>query len=116
MNSVVISQPQGLISTANASTTPLGIAGVYTGTGEQNFFPHAMVSCFSNVAGTLFLEFSIDNTNWHPEPLAGYALAAGLHIMPKGLKGPMYFRARYVNGGTGQATFRLKVYYGTFSA
>lgn len=116
MSSVIINQPQGLISTVNATTTLLGISATYTGTSEQNFFPHVMVFVYADVAGTLHFEFSLDNTNWNRDVAAGYAVSAATAKMQAAVKGPRYFRCVYINGASGQATFRLGTFYGTFAA
>lgn len=116
MNPVVINQPQGLISTVNSTTSNLGISATFTGTGEQNFFPHVMVSVYADVAGTLYFEYSIDGTNWYRDHPAGHNVSAGVNKTHVEVKGPRYFRCVYTNGGTGQATFRLKTYYGSFGA
>tara|TARA_R110000868_G_C10909240_1_gene764854 strand:+ start:59 stop:1987 length:1929 start_codon:yes stop_codon:yes gene_type:complete len=114
MNSVVISQPQGLVSTVNSSTTPLSGGATFTGVAEQNFFPDVMASCYADVAGTLYFDFSIDGTNWRTFPSAGFTVSAGIHEFHTAVKGPRHFRCRYINGGGAQATFQLQIYYGTF--
>lgn len=111
---VVVDAPKGLISTSNSSTTPLSGGATFTGTGEQNFFPDVMASCYADVAGTLYFDFSIDGTNWRTFPSSGFTVSAGVHEFHTAVKGPRYFRARYINGGSAQATFQLKTYYGTF--
>lgn len=111
---VVVDAPKGLSSTVNSSTTPLSGGATFTGTGEQNFFPDVMASCYADVAGTLYFDFSIDGTNWRTFPTTGFTVSAGIHEFHTAVKGPRYFRARYINGGSAQATFQLKVYYGTF--
>lgn len=111
---VVVDAPKGLTSTGNSSTTPLSGGATYTGTAEQNYFPDVMASCYADVAGTLYFDFSIDGTNWRTFPTSGFTVSAGIHEFHTAVKGPRYFRARYVNGGSAQATFQLKVYYGSF--
>jgi hypothetical protein len=104
----------GIDSTANNSTTPLGIAGTFTGTAEENPYPDVMISCYSDVSGTLFIEFSVNGTDWRTFPAAGYEVAAGIHEFHTAVKGPRFFRARYVNGGTAQSVLQLYTYYGVF--
>lgn len=103
-----------LQSSNNTTTTPLGISATYTGTGEQNDYPEVMVSCFADVTGTLYFDFSVNGTDWRTFPTAGFAVAANTHEIHTAVKGPRYFRVRYVNDGTGQTTFQLYTYYGTF--
>lgn len=99
--------PGNSVSAANSSTTPLAGAGTFTGSGVD-VLAHAGVEvfAFSDVAGTLYLEYSTDNTNW--DLSLSFSLTAGipLHI-PNGAEA-RYYRTRYVNGGSAQAVFRLQ--------
>lgn len=104
----------GIQSTSNTSTTPLSGGATFTGTAEQNNLPDVMVSCYADVAGTLYFDFSVDGTNWRTFPSSGFTVSAGIHEFHTAVKGPRYFRARYVNGGSAQATFQLYTYYGWF--
>lgn len=115
-STVVIDRPQGLVSSGNASTTPLSGGATYTGAGEQNFYPDVMASCYSDVAGTLYFDFSINGTDWLTLPSSGFAVAAGVHKLHTEVKGPRHFRCRFVNGASAQSTFQLQVYYGSFRA
>lgn len=107
-------QADSFQSTGNSSTTALSGGATFTGTGEKNFLPTVMVSCYSDVAGTLYFDFSPDGTNWSTFPSAGFAVSAGIHEFHTAVKGPRWFRARYVNGSSAQSAFRLYVYYGDF--
>lgn len=104
----------GIDSSLNNSTAPLGISGTFTGSAEDNPYPDAMISCFSDVAGTLFIEFSVNGADWRAFPTSGYEVAAGIHEFHTAVKGPRFFRVRYVNGSAAQSTFQLFVYYGVF--
>jgi len=73
-----------------------------------------MVSCKADVAGTLYFEFSVDNTNWETFPTSGFVVSAGIHEFHTAVKGPRYFRVRYVNGASAQSSFRLYTYFGTY--
>jgi len=61
---------------------------------------------FSNVAGSLSIDQSIDGINWDytATPVAVSAGTGTVFNVP--LYGP-FVRLRYVNGGTAQATFRI---------
>lgn len=104
----------GIQSTVNTSTTPLGGAATFTGTAEQNAAPDVMVSCYSDVAGTLYFDFSVNGTDWRTFPTSGFVVSAGIHEFHTAVKGPRYFRVRYVNGSAAQSTLQLFTYYGTY--
>lgn len=102
-----------ILSTANSSTTPLGAAGVFTGTSEEvKDYSSIEVSVFSNVAsGTngLSLQQSQDGTNWDFSDT--YTVSASTGMMISVQPGARYFRIVYTNGAGAQATFRLQVVY-----
>jgi len=102
----------GSVSTDNSTVALLGPAATFTGTGEQNLLPHVGVFSFADVAGTLYFDFSVDGTNWHAYPVAGFTCSAGIPEFHTAVKLGRYFRVRYVNGAGGQATFRLSTYFG----
>ena len=102
----------GFASTDNTTTTQLGVSATYTGTGEQNQLPYVIVDVESDQEGTLFLEFSVDGTNWaSPGASNGYHISPGNRVVRSALKASRYFRVRYVNGSTAQSTFRLYTYF-----
>jgi hypothetical protein len=108
-------QQDGSRSTVNSTTTPLGIGATFTGTGEQNNFPDVQVSCKTDQAGTLYFDFSNDNSNWDTFPSSGFAVAAGIHEFHNAVKGSRYFRVRFSNtSGVGQTYLRLYTDYGKF--
>ena len=98
----------------NSTTTTLTSGATFTGVGEQNNDPDVMVSCFSDTAGTLYFDFSVNGTDWRTFPTAGFEVKANIHEFHTAIKGPRYFRARFVNSSTGQTTFQLFTYYGQF--
>jgi len=102
------------ISDLNSSTTPLGGSETFTGLKELNDYPDVMCSCYSDVAGTLYFDFSINGTDWRTFPGSGFNVSAGIHEFHTAVKGPRYFRVRYVNGSSAQATFQLSICYGQF--
>lgn len=107
--------PQGLESVGNSTDTILGSSAVFVGDSELNFYPDVLIQCFSDVAGTLFFEFSIDGVNWDSVfPPTGVRIKGGVSEFHTLVKGPRHFRIRYVNNSTAQSTFRLKTYYGNF--
>lgn len=106
----------GIQSTGNTTTTALGSNETFTGAAEQNSFPDVMCSCYSDVVGTLYFDFSVDGTNWRTFPTGGFVVAAGIHEFHTAVKGPRYFRARFVNGSSAQSTLQLYTYYGQYRA
>jgi hypothetical protein len=100
---------------SNSTTTPLGGGATFTGQWEINGHYDVMVSCQASAAGTLYLDFSVDNgDNFNTFPENGFVVAAGIHEFHIAVKGPRAFRARFVNGATDQTYLRLFVYYGRF--
>lgn len=103
---------ESIASTANATTTPLSGGATFTGTGELNNFAGVLVQSKSDVAGTLYMEFSLDGTNW--DSSLSFECAAGVPEIHRLEKGARYFRVRYVNGAAAQTYFRLGVVFGPF--
>ena len=101
------------VCTENCTTHPLGASQTFTGTGVQNPYPQVGVMVKSDVAGTLYFDFSNDGTNWDSTfPVAGFGVAAGVSEFHTAVKLGRYFRVRYVNGSTAQSYIRLSTYYG----
>lgn len=107
ISGAVVATPASVVDSGNSSTTPLAGSATFTGT-TADVLQYAAVEVFaySNVAGTLNLEFSTDGLNW--DLTIPYTLAAGNALdVPSGPHA-RYFRVRYVNGGAAQASFRLQ--------
>jgi hypothetical protein len=104
----------GISSAGNSSVATLSGGATFTGTGELNAYPDVMVSCFANVAGTLFFDFSVNGADWRTFPPNGFVVSASVHEFHTAIKGPRYFRVRYINGSSAQSTFQLFTYYGAF--
>lgn len=102
----------GTTSTNNSTTSTLAGDATYTGTGEQNNLPQVGVYSFADAAGTLYMDWSVDGSNWHQFPTAGFACAANIPEFHTAVKLGRYFRVRYVNGSSAQSTFRLSTYFG----
>ncbi|MGI9492886.1 MAG: hypothetical protein ACR2QF_10860 [Geminicoccaceae bacterium] len=101
-------------SNKNRSVTPLAGDATFTGTGELNYHPDVMVICQTDAAGTLFFDFSLDDGNWTTFPVNGFVVADGINEIHVAVKGPRWFRARYVNGSSAQTYFRLSTFYGEY--
>ena len=102
-------------SAGNTSTTPLGSAATFTGTGELNGWSSVMVVCKTDNTGTIYFDFSPDGTNWDSSfPPLGFQVANGITEFHTAVKGPRYFRVRLINDTGAQSYLRLYTYYGTF--
>lgn len=97
--------------TLSPATTTLAGAGTYTSDAMLSKRDGIAFQCFSDVAGTVFLDLSIDGTNWDSTfPVNGFAVAAGVPEVHTARVFGRYFRVRYVNGAAAQSVFRLGVY------
>ena len=91
------------------------VIGVYIGTSERNFQPDALVCMKSDQAGTLYCEFSDNNTNWETDTINGSSVLANTYEEHKVRKGPRYFRVRFENGsGTLTTTLKINTYFGQY--
>lgn len=98
-----------IVSTSNSTSSTLLSGATFTGVAELAPRGELIVMSKSDVAGTLYFDFSTDGTNWDSTfPSAGYSCAAGIPEVHRAVVGGRYFRVRYVNGGTGQGYFRLQ--------
>ena len=99
----------GVVSTANASTALLGIAGVFTGTGEDvKDYAFISVEVFADqvsAAAGMSFQWSGDNTNWDVTngTLVSASVGRAMTLTPRG----RFFRIVYTNGGVAQGVFRL---------
>lgn len=101
---------KGTLSTVNSSASPLGIAGVFTGVGE-NILNYAIsfVSVYSDVAGMLSIQGSQDGVDWSFTD--DFNVDAGQHKTFSINPATLYFRAVYTNGAAAQSQFGLQVIY-----
>jgi hypothetical protein len=101
-----------VISTVNSTSTPLSGGATFTGTAEISPRGEVLVQSYADVAGTLYFDFSTNGTNWDSTfPTSGFACSASVPEVHRAVVGGRYFRVRYVNGGSAQATFRLGTSY-----
>lgn len=89
-----------------STTTALTGGATFTGQSRVASRDDSIVgTVFADQAGTLFVEQSNDGTNW--DVSSSYAVAAN---DGKGFSEALvaaFWRLRYTNGGSAQATFRL---------
>lgn len=103
------------VSRSNSTDVILSTSTTFTGLSEINDEMWVAVSCFSDVEGILYFDFSVDDVNWNSFPTNGFNVSAGIHEFHTALKLGRAFRVRYVNGSADQTVFRLKTYYGAFA-
>ena len=94
------------VSTENSTTSTLLGGATFTGIAE-NVVDYATITVFvyTNVSGSLSIQFSIDGTNWDHQQVqaisAGVQAEFSVEVIAK------YFRLVYTNGGTNQTVLRL---------
>lgn len=100
----------------NSSTTPLSAAATFTGTGVD-VLPYAsvVVAVKTDQAGTLYIEFSPDNTNW--DSSLSFSVAASTNEVHRISVTRRYCRVRFTNtSASNQTYFRLQTMAGSQSA
>lgn len=103
------------VSTDNSTTTPLNSGQTYTGTWESvEKYSSMIVSLKTDVAGTLYVEFSPNAAD--ADSILTYDVAAGVNEVHRLTVTKRYVRTRYVNNGTNQSYFRLQVLLGHHSS
>jgi len=104
----------GLVSTGNATTTPLGANATFTGTWEQTVdYATLSVTVYADVPSAtdgMKFEWSGDGVNVDEDEAITISTAHPGRAMASNVRG-RYFRIRYTNGGTAQTTFRLGTVY-----
>jgi hypothetical protein len=106
-------QEIGTLSIANVTTTPLSSSATYTGTFEDvNNYLSQHTSLVVDRNGTLYVEYSqdgitVDHTQTYPITVTTGGVAQGFFF--QFMNEAKYFRIRYVNGSTGQGTFKIQV-------
>jgi hypothetical protein len=95
----------------DATTTPLTASQTYTTPTPIHCGGNARITgtVYSDKAGTLYIDFSPDGTNWDYSTTAVSVSAGTGTGFSEEVVAP-FARLRYVNGGTAQTTFRLYAY------
>lgn len=97
-----------IVSTANSTSTPLSGGATFTGTWTLASRSMLLIQSYANVVGTLYIDFSVNGTNADSTfPSAGVTASASTPLVFPCAVGGRYYRIRYTNGGSAQATFRL---------
>jgi hypothetical protein len=98
------------VSTDNSTTSVLGAAAVFTGTGEDvSKFRTVVVSVYASHASAsdgFEVHFSSNGTNWDITKTYSVSATTGAYVAVPVLA--QYFRVKYTNGGTLQTSFRLQ--------
>lgn len=81
---------------------------------EYNNFPDVMLSVMSYGVGTLFMDFSVNNTEWNTFPVSGFNVEPGIHEFHTAVKGPRWYRCRLQAEQGTATTFRINTWYGVF--
>ena len=106
------SNRKGTVSTVNSTTTPLLAAATFTGTGvDVSVYPSVVVAALTDQAGTLYIEFSPDNTNW--DSSLSFTVTASVNEVHRITVTRQYFRVRFTNGAVNQTYFRLQALLGS---
>lgn len=103
-------------SSLNSRTKNLEASATYIGQPEFTTAPDVMVTFFTDGSGKLYFEFSSDGTNWDSIfPANGFNVTSGDNEFYRALKGPRWFRVRFVNDAVTTTAFRLSTYFGQFN-
>jgi len=115
-----IPEQLGFVSTDNSTTTPLGISGVFTGTGEDcSSYSSVSVSWNADEASAdpgLLMQFSTDGTNWD----RSVPVTSGSNLLQTAHGGvhrlsiiAQFFRVVFTNGAVAQTFFRFQTMFHT---
>jgi len=98
----------GFVSTNNSTAVALAGSATWTGTGEDvSLYSSIVTSCKTDLAGTLYMEFSPDNTNW--DSSLSFDVAANANEVHRLSITKKYYRARFTNAsGSTQSYLRLQ--------
>lgn len=98
----------GTTISGNSSTTALNAAATYTGTSvDVSQYASVVVAVKTDQAGTLYIEFSPDGTNW--DSSLSFSVAASTNEVHRLTVTRKYFRVRFTNtSASNQTYFRLQ--------
>jgi len=100
-------------SSDNSSDVSLNAGATFTGVGEAVWqYPSVVVACKTDQNGTLYIEFSPDNTNW--DSSLSFLVTAGTNEVHRITVTRPYYRVRFTNtSGGSQTYFRLTTLFGS---
>lgn len=103
----------GINDPLNSTTTALSSGGSFVGTGVLNNHSDVLIVCKTDQDGKVYTEFSLDGVNW--DSSIQFKVTANVNNIHKLVKGPRYYRTRFVNdSGSAQTFLRLGTYYGRY--
>jgi hypothetical protein len=104
---------KGIVDSGNSSTSALNSGVTFTGTGRDvSSFSSVVVACKTDQNGTLYIEFSPDNTNW--DSSLSYSVTASLNEVHRVAVTRRYMRVRFTNtSASNQTYFRLQTTLGS---
>jgi hypothetical protein len=107
---------RGMVSSANSSSTPLNASTTFTGTSEDvASFPSLVVACKTDQDGQLFVDFSIDGTNW--DSTLTFDVTADVNEVHRITITRRYFRVRFTNTSLSNQTYlRLQCLLGSYQS
>jgi hypothetical protein len=107
---------KGIIDSGNSSIAALNSAATFTGTGKDvSMFSSVLVACKTDQNGTLYIEFSPDNTNW--DSSLSFSVAAATNEVHRIVVTRRYMRVRFTNTSVSNQTyFRLQTTLGNQTA
>ncbi len=103
----------GTTLSENSSTAALNAAATFTGTGvDVSGYASVVVAVKTDQAGTLYIEFSPDGTNW--DSSLSFAVSAGTNEVHRLSVTRKYCRVRFTNtSASNQTYFRLSTFAGS---
>lgn len=103
----------GSVSTDNSSASPLNSGATFTGVGmDVSVYSSVVVAAKTDQDGTLYIEFSPDNSNW--DSSLSFSLTAGTNEVHRLTVTRKYFRVRFTNTSASNQTYlRLQALVGS---
>lgn len=88
----------------NSTSTPLNSGNTFTGTATDALqYPSVVVACYTDQAGSLYVDFSVDGTNW--DSTLTYQVAATTNEVHRIVVTRRYFRVRFTNSSASNQTY-----------
>lgn len=110
------SSGSNVISLLNSTDTPLNTGQTFTGDVEDvSQYSAVVVACKTDQDGNLFIEFSVDGTNW--DSTLTYSVRASVNEVHRIVCTRPFFRVRFINSSAGNQNYlRLSTMKGNYTA
>lgn len=105
-------------STATSHLANAAVIGVWIGQAEGNNQPNVIGTGQTNCSGTLYFDFSNNGTLWSSYPVTGFTVTPNINEFHVAVKGPRYFRLRFINTSSdnkASTSFLFYTYFGVFN-